>query len=111
MVMCCVFLQQNYTPLHYASMRGHTAVVDQLIRYGAAINLTGFVSLAYVTQHEKTMLMYIKCTSLHYFNYLNFCVSYTSYVKCIVFPIVNCTISKCFMDTLCLDKKLLKFKV
>ena len=46
MVMCCVFLQENSTPLHIASWNGHTAVVDQLIGYGAAINLTDDVSLA-----------------------------------------------------------------
>ena len=57
------------------------------------------------------MLMYTKYTYLHYFNYLNFCVSYTSSVNCIRFPIVNCTINKSFIDTLCLDKKLLTFKV
>ena len=44
--MCCVFLQYNNTPLYLASMNGHTAVVDQLIRYGAAINQTNIVSLA-----------------------------------------------------------------
>ena len=45
--MCCVFLQYNYTPLHIASIHGHTAVVDQLIRYGAAINQTNKVCLVY----------------------------------------------------------------
>ena len=45
--MRCVFLQDNYTPLHYASINGHTAVVDQLIRYGAAINQTNKVCLVY----------------------------------------------------------------
>ena len=47
MVMCYVFLQYNNTPLHYASMKGQTAVVDQLIRYGAAINQTSNVCLVY----------------------------------------------------------------
>ena len=55
--------------------------------------------------------MYTKYTSLHYVDYLNICVSYTSSVNCIGFPIVNCTITKSFIDTLCLGKKLLKFKV
>ena len=54
------------------------------------------------------MLMYTNYISLHYFNYLTFCVSYTSSVNCIGFSIVSCTISKCFIDTLSLDKKLLK---
>ena len=45
--MCCVFLQINNTPLHLASFNGHTAVVDQLIRYGAAINQTNKVCLVY----------------------------------------------------------------
>ena len=44
--MCCVFLQYNSTPLHLASCYGHTAVVDQLIRSGAAIDQTNEVSLA-----------------------------------------------------------------
>ena len=65
----------------------------------------------YVTQHEKTMLMYTKYTSLQYFNYLTFYVCYTSSVNCMGIPIVSYTISKSFIDTLCLDKKLLKFKV
>ena len=47
MVMCCVFLQKNDTPLHFASSYGHTAVVDQLIRYGAAINQRNDVCLVY----------------------------------------------------------------
>ena len=42
--MCCVFLQFKNTPLHLASMEGHSAMVDQLIRYGAAINQTNDVS-------------------------------------------------------------------
>ena len=42
--MCCVFLQRKSTPLHLASRKGHSAVVDQLIRYGAAINQTNDVS-------------------------------------------------------------------
>ena len=54
------------------------------------------------------MLMYTNYISLHYFNYLTFCVSYTSSVNYIGFPIVSCTINKCFIDTLSLDKKLLK---
>ena len=58
-----------------------------------------------------TVLMYTKYITLHYFNYLTFCVSYTSSVNCIGFPIVSCTISKSFIDTLCLDKKLLKFEI
>ena len=42
--MCCVFLQNKSTPLHLASLEGHSGVVDQLIRYGAAINQTNDVS-------------------------------------------------------------------
>ena len=45
--MCCVFLQYNNTPLHRALLNGHTAIADQLIRSGAAINQTNNVSLAY----------------------------------------------------------------
>ena len=44
MVMCCVFLQSKDTPLHGASRKGHDAVVDLLLRKGAAINQTNIVS-------------------------------------------------------------------
>ena len=54
----------------------------------------------FVTQHEKTMLMYTKYTSLHYFSYLTFCVSCASSVNCIGFPMVSCTIIKSFIDTM-----------
>ena len=47
-----------------------------------------------VIRHEKTMLMHPKYTSLHYFNYLTFCVNYTSSVNYIGFPIFNYTIRK-----------------
>ena len=59
------------------------------------------------------MLMYTKYTSLLYFNYLTLCVSYTSSVRLIMyirFPVVSCMFNKSFIDTLCLDKKLLKLK-
>ena len=69
------------------------------------------VNAIFVTRHEKTMLMYTKYISLHYFNYLSFCVSHTDSVNCIGFLIVSCTNSNIFIDTLCLVKKLLKFKV
>ena len=73
------------------------------------------VTPLYVTWHEKTTLMCTKHTSLHYLNYLTFCVSYsyTSSVNGVGFPIVSSTIiiSKSFIDILCLDKKLLKFKL
>ena len=83
-------------------------VVHRLVSQGWFLRCT-----LIVTQHEKTMLMYTNYTSIHYFNYLTFCVSYTSSVNCIEFPIVSCTISKSIINTLCLvslDKKLLKFK-
>ena len=70
-----------------------------------------FFEIIIVIQHEKTMFMHTNYTSLHYFNYLTFCVSYISSVNCIGFHIVNCTIGKTFIDTLSLDKKLLKFEV
>ena len=68
------------------------------------------IQALYVTWHEKTMLMYTKYTSLHYFNYLSFCVCHTC-LNCTGFPIVSCTISKSFINTLRLVKKLLTFKV
>ena len=46
-----------------------------------------------MTQHEKTNV-YTKYTSLHYLNYLSFCVRHTGSANCIGFPIVCCTISK-----------------
>ena len=63
---------------------------------------------------EKTMLMYTKHTSLHYFNYLTFCVSYTSSVWIPTIRIAGCTIIaiNSFTDTLhVLKRKLLKLKV
>ena len=42
--MCCVFLQHKWSPLHYASLGGHVACVDLLLRNGAAINQTNDVS-------------------------------------------------------------------
>ena len=48
MVMCCVFLQYKSTPLHVASREGHDAVVDLLLKKGAAINKSNFVSLQMV---------------------------------------------------------------
>ena len=42
--MCCVFLQDKWSPLHCASFNGHVAVVDLLLRNGAAINQTDDVS-------------------------------------------------------------------
>ena len=60
---------------------------------------------------EKTMFMYTKYTSLHYFNYLTYCVSYTRSYNCIGFPIVGCTVSQSFIDTLYLDNKLKSKKV
>ena len=77
---------------------------------GMGLSVVSEHYITYVTQHQKTMLMYTKYTSLHYFSYLSFCVSFTSSINCIGFPIVSCTISKSFIDTPCLDKKLLKFK-
>ena len=64
----------------------------------------------YVTRHEKTMLMYTKYTSLRYLDYLASCASFTTSVNCIEFIIVFCTISISFIDTLYLDKKLLKIQ-
>ena len=63
-------------------------------------------SSKFVTQNEKTILMYTKYTSLHYFNYPIFCVSYTSSVNCIGFIIVSCTISNTILKS-----KNLKFKI
>ena len=72
---------------------------------------SALIKLWPMSSYEKTMLMYTKHIPLHYFNYLTFCVRYVSYVNCISFPIASCAISENFTATLCLDKKLLKFKV
>ena len=45
MVICCVFLQGKNTPLHLAAWKDRNAVVDLLLRKGAAINQTDSVSL------------------------------------------------------------------
>ena len=42
--MCCVFLQNGNTPLHRASLNGHVAAVEVLLKTGAAINQTNHVS-------------------------------------------------------------------
>ena len=63
---------------------------------------------------RKPCLCTQNAASLQYFNYLTFCVSYTSSVELYCIPncyVASCTISKSFIDTLCLDKKLLNFKV
>ena len=64
---------------------------------------TGISNITFVTRQEKTMLivnMYTKYISSLYVNYLTFCVSYTSSVNYIGFPIVSCTIGKSFTETL-----------
>ena len=48
----------------------------------------------YVTRHEKAMLIYTKYTSLHYFNYLTFCVSYTRSVNCIASQLLAVLLGK-----------------
>ena len=68
------------------------------------------ISIIDVTRHDKTMLIYLKYTSLYCFNYLTFCVSYISSINCVRFLIVSCTINKSVTDTLCLDKKLQNLK-
>ena len=42
--MCCVFLQNGNTPLHYASSNGSVAVIEMLVKNGAVINHTNNVS-------------------------------------------------------------------
>ena len=49
------------------------------------------------SMRKPCLRMYTKYTSLHYFNYLTFCVRYTNSIG---FPIVSSTISKSFIDTL-----------
>ena len=64
------------------------------------------VSFIYVTWHEKIELMYTKYITSYYSTYLAFCVSYTSSVNCVEFPIVCCTSLKSFIDNMCLGAKL-----
>ena len=71
----------------------------------------GIAIAIYVTRHEKAMLMYTKYTALHYLNYFTFRVSYTGSVNCIGFPIVCSTFGEGFIETPCLNRKLLKFEV
>ena len=65
----------------------------------------------YVTEHEKTRLMYTKYISLYYGTYLLYCSRYCSSVNCIRFPM------KCYMNggnvirLLFLSVKLLKFEI
>ena len=44
MVMYCMFLQRGDTPLHDASLYGHAAADEVLLKNGAAINQTNNVS-------------------------------------------------------------------
>ncbi len=39
-----VSFQWNKTPLHYASLRGHSEVVQVLISHGAAVDMKDWVS-------------------------------------------------------------------
>ena len=54
----------------------------------------------YVTQHEKIGLMCTIYTSLNYFTYFTFCVSYRSSVNCIKFSLVCSTSFESFIDKL-----------
>ena len=54
------------------------------------LNHVPLTAHTYMTQGEKTMLVYTKYTSLHYFNYLTFYVSYTTSVNCIESLNPNC---------------------
>ena len=45
--MTCILLQQGRTALHEAAIRGHTQVVETLIRSGADANALDKVSVCY----------------------------------------------------------------
>ena len=81
-VLCCFSCSKlkvvTSNPLESTYVNSYSSLVSTII---------------HVTRHEKTMLMYTKYTSLHYFNYLTFCVSYISSVIVLKFPIVGCSIS------------------
>ena len=51
------------------------------------------------------------CTKYTASYYFNFCVTYTSSVNFITFPIVCCTSFSSFIGNLCLSMKLQNFKV
>ena len=58
----------------------------------------------YVTRQENHAYVRTQNTTLCYFNYFTFCVSYKSSVNSIGFQTVACTISKNFIATVCFDK-------
>ena len=46
MIMCCVFLQAGWTPLHVAAYSGHVDMVDFLLKHNPeVITQTDFVSV------------------------------------------------------------------
>ena len=104
-IKCCFCLWSSHTK--YNKNLYPLFVLHKYVTIGTYIVIQ--ISI-YVTRHEKTMLTCTKYTSLHYFNYLTFCVSYTSSVNCIGFTIVSCTISQKFHWCVMLGQKVIKIQ-
>ena len=51
---CCVFLQDNWTALHYAALEGSNKVITFLLHHGAGVDDTNIVSY-----HMLLLLVYI----------------------------------------------------
>ena len=65
----------------------------------------------YVTEPEKTGLIYIKYISSYYGTYLLFCMCYTKSVSFVEFLMEFCAYGEILVAILIKDKKLLYFKV
>ena len=65
----------------------------------------------YVTQHEKTGLMYTKYTYSCYSKYLPYCIRFSKSVTCMRFLINSCINGKNCVRFLCLHKKLFNFEI
>ena len=67
--------------------------------------------MAYVTEHEKTGLMYTKYISLYYGTYLLYCLRYCSSVNCIRLPMKCCISGRIVIILPFSSAKLLKFEI
>ena len=65
----------------------------------------------YVTQHEKTRLMYTKYTYSYYSKYLPYCIRFSESVSCMRFLINSYINGENCVGLLCLHIKLFNFEI